>query len=219
MCEFWSITISDIISILALIAAVWAAWAATISNKHAKTSLDEARAQSQENMREQLRAINVSLFDFRMEVLTNLERDNYELVKRNMTRERLLFDDSIGDSMEAYVAAKREGKRCEALKKEYLNLVRSFRADDTYEEATDLLRQIDAYICMEEENPLYEQIRDSLRARVYTGKWMNGANSLADETVNYIDADDAASNFYSEAERLRKSLIESTKKYIETSIH
>lgn len=219
MCTFWSITISDIISILALIAAVWAAWAATTSNKHAKTSLDEARAQSQENMREQLRAINVSLFDFRMEVLTNLECDDYELIERNMTRERLLFDDTIGDSMVAYVTAKREGKRCEALKKEYLSLVRSLRTDDTYEEATDLLRQIDDYICMEEEDPLYEQIRDSLRTHAYTGKWMNGANPLEAETVNYVDAEAAASSFFSEAERLRKSLIESTKKYIETSIH
>ena len=171
--------------------------------------------QFRKTMTAQKRAINVSLFDLRMEILTSIENGKFAF---NRTRARMLFNDSIADSIEKYDEAKREEKRYVGLKNEYLDVVRSRRADDTYEEATDLLRQIEDYSSMDHDNPTYEQIRASLRKCGITGKWMHGANHFEAETVNYIDASEAASNWHSEAEERKKKLTKTVKQFIETSI-
>lgn len=130
----------------------------------------------------------------------------------------MLFNDSIADSIEKYDKAKREEKRCVGLKNEYLDIVRSQRADDTYEEATDLLDQIDKYSNMDPDEPLYEQIRDALRKHTITGKWIHGADPFEYETVNYVDTEDSERKFCAEAYRLKEQLIETVKQFIETSI-
>lgn len=215
MGNFWSITISDIIAIVALIAAVWAAWAATISNKNAKQSLEEARTQFQENMRIQNHAINVSLFDLRMEILISVEAGKFAF---NRTRARMLFNDSIADTIDDYDIAKREERRYTSLKEEYAGVIASLRADDTYDKASDLLEKIDCYSIMDPEAPDYSQIQDDLRQYSLTGSWANGAVPFETETINYVDVEEAEHSCYLEAEELRKKITKMMKEFIQTSI-
>ena len=171
--------------------------------------------QFRKTMTAQKHATNVSLFDLRMEILTSIENGKFTF---NRTRARMLFNDSIADSIERYDKANREEKRYVGLKNEYLDIVRSQRADDTYEEATDLLDQIDKYSNMDPDEPLYEQIRDALRKHTFTGKWIHGADPFEYETVNYVDTEDSERKFCAEANRLKEQLIETVKQFIETSI-
>lgn len=212
------ITLSDCISTIAMLAAVVAAIVAINGNRQSQKATKNAEEQFQENMREQLRAINVSLFDLRMEILTFIETGDYELIERNLTREKMLFNDSIADSMEKYVNANREEKRYAALKREFINLIQSHRADDTYEEATDLLRQIDDYSQMDPDNPLYEQAKEALRKHSFTGKWTHGTDPFDVETINYVDTEEAERRYYTEANNLKEQLIKTVKQFIETSI-
>lgn len=213
--NFWSITISDIIAIVALIAAVWAAWAATKSNKNAEKSMEEARTQFQENMREQNRAINVSLLDQRTETLTSIENNSFSF---NRTRAKLLFNDSITDTIAAYDKVKREEKRIEDLKKEYMSVVESSSANDSWDADVSWLRIIDDYSNTEPDSPLYGQLRGYLLGHGILGKWLHGTDPLKEEMINYVELDDAAAECRAKAEAIKSDLIAKIKSFIETSI-
>lgn len=225
-CDFWQsftahfdfsqpITFSDIISILALIAAVVAAIVAICGNTQAQNALKETERQFQESMREQNRAINVSLFDFRMEILASIEAGKFNF---NRTRVQLLFENDISDKIKEYDEATRERDRYNGLKREFLDLIRSLRVDDTYEEATDFLETIQDYDSADPDSPDYQQLQETIRKNSYTGKWVNGASPFEVETVDYIDASEQEMAFYSKAEGLRKEIIEEMRKFIEASI-
>ena len=223
VCQFFAshfdysqpITLSDTISAVAMIAAVVAAIVAIHGNKQSQEATRKAEEQFNKNMQEQKRAINVSLFDLRADILTSIESGKMAF---NRTRARMLFNDSIADTIDQYDSARSEEKRFHSLKNEYLDLIRSMRADDTYEEATDLLRQIQDYSCMDPDNPLYEQIRSALRERGYTGKWTHGSVPFEIETVNYVDVNEAEHKFRSMAEHIKEDLMTMVKQFIEASI-
>lgn len=171
--------------------------------------------QFKKTMKAQNRAINVSLFELRTEVLASVESGKLNF---NRTKAQFLFKRSISDKIKEYDAAISEYKRYKGLKDEFVNLIQSQRANDTYEEATDLLKAIQDYDSAEPDSPNYQQLQEKVRRNCYTGKWMNGASPFEEETVDYVDVSEKEMAFYSKADDLRKEIIEDMRIYIETSI-
>lgn len=93
-------------------------------------------------MEAQNRAISVSLFELRAEVLASVESGKLDF---NRTKAQFLFERSISDKIKEYDAAISEYRRYKGLKDEFVSLIQFQRADDTYEEATDFLRAIQDY--------------------------------------------------------------------------
>lgn len=171
--------------------------------------------QFKKTMEAQNRAINVSLFELRTEVLASVESGKLDF---NRSKAQFLFERSINDKIKEYDAAISEHGRYEGLKDEFVNLIQSQRANDTYEEATDLLKAIQDYDVAEPDSPNFQQLQEKVRRNCYTGKWMNGASPFEIETVNYVDASENETACHSKAESLRKEIIEEMSKSIETSI-
>ena len=171
--------------------------------------------QFKKTMKAQNRAINVSLFELRTEVLASVESGKLNF---NRTKAQFLFKRSISDKIKEYDAAISEYKRYKGLKDEFVDLIQSQRANDTYEEATDLLKAIQDYNSAEPDSPNFQQLQEKVRRNCYTGKWMNGASPFEIETVNYVDASEKKMAFYGKADDLRKEIIEDMRIYIETSI-
>lgn len=171
--------------------------------------------QFKKTMEAQNRAISVSLFELRTEVLASVESGKLDF---NRTKAQFLFERSISDKIEEYDTAIRECKRYKDLKDEFVNLIQSQRADDTYEEATDFLREIQDYDSADPDSPNFQQLQEAIRRNSYTKKWMNGASPFEIETVNYVDASENETACHSKAESLRKEIIEEIRKFIETSI-
>ena len=171
--------------------------------------------QFKKTMKAQNRAINVSLFELRTEVLASVESGKLNF---NRTKAQFLFKRSISDKIKEYDAAISEYKRYKGLKNEFVDLIQSQRANDTYEEATDLLKAIQNYNSAEPDSPNFQQLQEKVRRNCYTGKWMNGASPFEIETVNYVDASEKEMAFYGKADDLRKEIIEDMRIYIETSI-
>lgn len=171
--------------------------------------------QFKKTMEAQSRAINVSLFELRTEILASAESGKLAF---NRTKAQFLFDCSISDKIKEYDAAISEYRRYKGLKDEFVSLIQSQRADDTYEEATDFLRAIQDYDSADPDSPNFQQLQEAIRRNSYTGKWMNGASPFEIETVNYVDASENETACYSKAESLRKEIIEEMRKFIEASI-
>lgn len=171
--------------------------------------------QFKKTMEAQNRAISVSLFELRTEVLVSVESGKLDF---NRTKAQFLFKRSISDKIEEYDTAIREYKRYKNLKDEFLSLILSQRTNDTYKEATNFLRAIQDYDSADPDSPDFQQLQEAIRRNSYTGKWMNGASPFEIETVNYVDASENETACHSKAESLRKEIIEEMRKFIETSI-
>lgn len=171
--------------------------------------------QFKKTMEAQNRAISVSLFELRTEVLVSVESGKLDF---NRTKAQFLFERSISDKIEEYDTAIREYKRYKNLKDEFLSLILSQRTNDTYKEATNFLRAIQDYDSADPDSPDFQQLQEAIRKNSYTGKWMNGASPFEIETVNYVDASENETACHSKAESLRKEIIEEMRKFIEASI-
>lgn len=171
--------------------------------------------QFKKTMEAQNRAISVSLFELRTEILASVESGKFAF---NRTKAQFLFKRSISDKIEEYDTAIRECKRYKNLKDEFVRLIQSQRADDTYEEATNFLEALQNYDAADPDSPYYQQLQEAIRRNSYTGKWTNGASPFEIETVNYVDASEKEIAFSNKAEGLRKEIIEEMREFIETSI-
>lgn len=171
--------------------------------------------QFKKTMEAQNRAISVSLFELRTEVLASVESGKLDF---NRTKAQFLFERSISDKIEEYDTAIRECKRYKNLKDEFVSSIQSQRADDTYKEATDFLRAIQDYDSADPNSHDFQQLQEDIRRNSYAGKWMNGASPFEIETVNYVDASENETACHSKAESLRKEIIEEMRKFIEMSI-
>lgn len=171
--------------------------------------------QFKKTMEAQNRAISVSLFELRTEVLASVESGKLDF---NRTKAQFLFECSISDKIKEYDAAVREYKRYKSLKEEFVSFIQSQRTDDTYEEATAFLEAIRDYDAADPDSPDYQQLQENIRRNSYTGKWMNSASPFEIETVNYVDASEKEVAFYNKAEGLRKEIVEEMRKFIEASI-
>lgn len=171
--------------------------------------------QFKKTMEAQNRAISVSLFELRTEVLASVESGKLDF---NRTKAQFLFERSISDKIKEYDAAISEYRRYKGLKDEFVSLIQSQRADETYEEATDFLEALQNYDAADPDSPDYQQLQEAIRRNSYTRKWMNGASPFEIETVNYVDASENETACYSKAKSLRKEIIEKMREFIETSI-
>ncbi len=171
--------------------------------------------QFKKTMEAQNRAISVSLFELRTEILASVESGKFAF---NRTKAQFLFKRSISDKIEEYDTAIRECKRYKNLKDEFVSLIQSQRADDTYEEATDFLEALRNYDAADPDSPDYQQLQEAIRRNSYTGKWMNGASPFEEESVDYVDVSEKEIAFFNKAEGLRKEIIKEMSKFIETSI-
>ena len=171
--------------------------------------------QFKKTMEAQNRAISVSLFEMRTEVLASVESGKLDF---NRTKAKFLFESSISDKIEEYDTAISECKRYKNLKDEFVSLIRSQRADGTYEEATDFLEALQNYDAADPDSPDFQQLQEVIRRNSYNGIWMNGASPFEVETVDYVDASEKEIACHSKAESLRKEIIEEIRKFIETSI-
>lgn len=171
--------------------------------------------QFKKTMEAQNRAISVSLFELRTEVLASVESGKLDF---NRTKAQFLFERSISDKIKEYDAAISEYRRYKNLKDEFVSLIQSQRADDTYEEATDFLRAIQDYDSADPDSPDFQQLQEAIRRNSYTGKWMNGASPFEVETVDYVDVSEKEIAFSNKVEGLRKEIIEEMREFIETSI-
>ena len=104
------------------------------------------------------------------------------------------------------------------MKDEFVSLIQSQRADDTYEEATNFLEALQNYDAADPDSPYYQQLQEAIRRNSYTRKWMNGASPFEVETVDYVDVSEKEIAFSNKAEGLRKEIIEEMREFIETSI-
>ncbi len=171
--------------------------------------------QFKKTMEAQNRAISVSLFELRTEILASVESGKFAF---NRTKAQFLFERSISDKIEEYDTAIRECKRYKNLKDEFVHLIQSQRADDTYEEATNFLEALQNYDAADPDSPYYQQLQEAIRRNSYTGKWMNGASPFEEESVDYVDVSEKEIAFSNKAEGLRKEIIEEMREFIETSI-
>ncbi len=171
--------------------------------------------QFKKTMEAQDRAISVSLFELRTEILASVESGKFAF---NRTKAQFLFKRSISDKIEEYDTAIRECRRYKNLKDEFVSLIQSQRADDTYEEATDFLEALQNYDSADPDSPDYQQLQEAIRRNSYTGKWMNGASPFEVETVDYVDVSEKEMAFSNKAEGLRKEIIKEMREFIETSI-
>lgn len=171
--------------------------------------------QFKKTMEAQNRAISVSLFELRTEVLASVESGKFAF---NRTKAKFLFKRSISDKIEEYDTAIRECKRYKNLKDEFVSLIQSQRADETYEEATDFLEALQNYDAADPDSPDYQQLQEAIRRNSYTGKWMNGASPFEAESVDYVDVSEKEIAFSNKAEGLRKEIIEEMREFIEISI-
>ena len=171
--------------------------------------------QFKKTMEAQNRAISVSLFELRTEILASVESGKFAF---NRTKAQFLFKRSISDKIEEYDTAIRECKRYKNLKDEFVRLIQSQRADDTYEEATNFLEALQNYDAADPDSPYYQQLQEAIRRNSYTGKWMNGASPFEEESVDYVDVSEKEIAFSNKAEGLRKEIIEEMREFIETSI-
>lgn len=171
--------------------------------------------QFKKTMEAQNRAISVSLFELRTEILASVESGKFAF---NRTKAQFLFKRSISDKIEEYDTAIRECKRYKNLKDEFVRLIQSQRADDTYEEATNFLEALQNYDAADPDSPYYQQLQEAIRRNSYTGKWMNGASPFEEESADYVDVSEKEIAFSNKAEGLRKEIIEEMREFIETSI-
>lgn len=171
--------------------------------------------QFKKTMEAQNRAIRVSLFELRTEVLASVESGKLDF---NRTKAQFLFERSISDKIKEYDAAISEYRRYKGLKDEFVSLIQSQRADETYEEATDFLEALQNYDVADPDSPDYQQLQEAIRRNSYTGKWMNGASPFEEESVDYVDVSEKEIAFSNKAEGLRKEIIEEMREFIETSI-
>ena len=171
--------------------------------------------QFKKTMEAQNRAISVSLFELRTEVLASVESGKFAF---NRTKAQFLFKRSISDKIKEYDAAISEYRRYKSLKDEFVSLIQSQRADDTYEEATNFLEALQNYDAADPDSPYYQQLQEAIRRNSYTGKWMNGASPFEEESVDYVDVSEKEIAFSNKAEGLRKEIIEEMREFIETSI-
>lgn len=171
--------------------------------------------QFKKTMEAQNRAISVSLFELRTEVLASVESGKLDF---NRTKAQFLFERSISDKIKKYDAAISEYRRYKGLKDEFVSLIQSQRADETYEEATDFLEALQNYDAADPDSPDYQQLQEAIRRNSYTGKWMNGASPFEAESVDYVDVSEKEIAFSNKAEGLRKEIIEEMREFIEISI-
>lgn len=171
--------------------------------------------QFKKTMEAQNRAISVSLFELRTEILASVESRKFAF---NRTKAQFLFKRSISDKIKEYDAAISEYRRYKGLKYEFVSLIKSQRADETYEEATDFLEALQNYDAADPDSPDYQQLQEAIRRNSYTGKWMNGASPFEAESVDYVDVSEKAIAFSNKAEGLRKEIIEEMREFIEISI-
>ena len=171
--------------------------------------------QFKKTMEAQNRAISVSLFELRTEILASVESGKFAF---NRTKAQFLFKRSISDKIEEYDTAIRECKRYKNLKDEFVSLIQSQRADDTYEEATNFLEALQNSDAADPDSPYYQPLQEAIRRNSYTGKWMNGASPFEEESVDYVDVSEKEIAFSNKAEGLRKEIIEEMREFIETSI-
>lgn len=171
--------------------------------------------QFKKTMEAQNRAISVSLFELRTEILASVESGKFAF---NRTKAQFLFKRSISDKIKEYDAAISEYRRYKGLKDEFVSLIQSQRADDTYEEATNFLEALQNYDVADPDSPYYQQLQEAIRRNSYTRKWMNGASPFEVETVDYVDVSEKEIAFSNKAEGLRKEIIEEMREFIETSI-
>lgn len=171
--------------------------------------------QFKKTMEAQNRAISVSLFELRTEILASVESGKFAF---NRTKAQFLFKRSISDKIEKYDTAIRECRRYKNLKDEFVSLIQSQRADETYEEATDFLEALQNYDAADPDSPDYQQLQEAIRRNSYTGKWMNGVSPFEVESVDYVDVSEKEIAFSNKAEGLRKEIIEEMREFIETSI-
>lgn len=166
-------------------------------------------------MKAQNRATNVSLFDMRMEILACLENGKFTF---NRTKAELLFSSNITRKIKEYDSIIREYLRYGKLKREFVDFIKSLRADDTYDEATDFLEMIQEFDSADLDTPQYLQLQEIIRSKSYTAKWLHGVSPLEEETVNYADITEQESRCYNKAETIKKELIAILKQFIEASI-
>ena len=166
----------------------------------------------------QRRAIDVSLFDMRTEILVEVIHKRF---KFDRTRAKMLFSDEIDGLIEKYDKESAEATRNKLLRQEYVDVVRQGLSNDTYDETVDFLRQIQDYEVMnpdEVSDEAYEQMRESIRSRGMAGKWHHGVSPLESEYVDYINTDDEYNRHTAESESIRQQLQEKMKQFIESSI-
>lgn len=171
--------------------------------------------QFKKTMETQNRTINISLFEFRMEILAAVESAKMSF---NRTRALMLFDADINNRIKEYDYIIKEYRRYCNLKNEFTDLIQNMRADDAYDGASAFLEMIQEYDSMDPDDPKYQQLQENIRQESYTGKWMNGMSPTELETINYVDVDIQKSFFYGKAESLRQNIIDAMKRFIETSI-
>lgn len=166
----------------------------------------------------QRRAIDVSLFDMRTEILEEVIHKRF---KFDRTRAKMLFSDEIDGLIKKYDKESAEATRNKLLRQEYVDVVRQGLSNDTYDETVDFLRQIQDYECMspdETSEEIYEQARESIRSRKLWGKWHHGVSPMEYECADYISADDEYNRHTAESESIRQELQEKMKQFIESSI-
>lgn len=203
---FWTITISDIISIIALFIAAFAAWKAKEANVNAEKQFEE-------NMKEQEKAINVSLFDMRSEILSNIENQSFSFDK---TKASLLFDDQINFLIKQYVDTEKEMKRTSELMQGIKNTVQSKRVDDTYAEMTDLIRAISELESTSSEGAAHEVARSFINERPQQIKLLGGRETT--EKYNYAELYDKIKILENKKADIYEKLHASMRQFIETSI-
>ena len=171
--------------------------------------------QFSKTMKAQEKAINISLLDLRMEILECVEDGRFDFKR---TRAQVLFNDDITKKIGEYDSNISEYKRCQGLRDEFLDVVKKGISDDTYEEITEFLEDIQKYDTISPDDAQYLELRRYLQENSYTGKWMYGKSFESYETINYVDVSEQEMLFHDKVGEIKNEIAVAMKTYIKNSI-
>ena len=207
-----------IVNTIAALIAVVAAIAAIYGNTQAREAANNADEQFRKNIQEQNRLINVSLFDLRSGILSEVQPGGF---KFDRTRARMLFNSEISDLIKEYDTECAEADRLGHLKKEYLDAVRRRLSGETYEETADFLNYLNEYEVMNPERTskeIFEQVQDSIRRNGMSGKWRYGVSPNEEEYVDFISVSEEYCRHFQKSEAICGQLHREMERFIEASI-
>lgn len=181
----------------------------------AAITLFSTRKQFKRNMREQERAINVSLFDLRTEILTAVQHNKLSF---NRTRADLLFDVEISNMIfEADCLQQKSrdlGRKLDGYH-DRIVLIKEY----TQKEVEQFLNNLAEYESMSPDDPRYEDLeRQIVKIRPVERKWMGEDRYEEVEWPSFVEIRDTLNETDDKIYNLTIEIADKMEKFIEDSI-
>lgn len=178
-------------------------------------TLISTKRQFKENMKKQEKAINISLFDLRTEILENAQSRKMSFSK---TRAAFLFDDRICELIEQYDNLCSERFHYEKLERDY-HLINRLEESFGGEVAREFLDMLYKYERMDPNDPAFEITKNMIDQKRIVSFEPSGENTYkAKNEPSFIEVQRHLSELSDGITESRNRLIEEMKDFIQKSI-